>query len=239
MARALNGTAVTCWLFHNSAVYPYADSECFMNVGSAQFAATAAALDDLELVHATQNGDAAAFEKLVTRYDRKLFRIAQRVTNNREDSQDAVQETFLRVFQHLGKFREDSQFSTWLFRIAVNQAFMKLRKRKTREVSLGDDGDERGDKLPYDIADWAPDPEERCRMSELRDILDKAAKDLNPQLQRIFVLRDIEGLSIDQTAKLLKLTESAVKARLRRARLRLRELLREYFSGRLPLKRQR
>lgn len=201
-----------------------------MNVGSAQFATTAVALDDLELVHATQNGDVSAFERLVTRYDRKLFRIAQRVTNNREDSQDAVQETFLSVFQHLREFREDSQFSTWLIRIAVNQAFIKLRKRKTREVSLGDDGDGTGDMRPYDVADWAPDPEETCWTSELRHILDKSSKDLSPQLQRIFVLRDIEGLSIDQTAKLLKLTHSTVKTRLRRARLRLRELLRDYFS---------
>jgi RNA polymerase sigma-70 factor (ECF subfamily) len=211
-------------------VFLYPTQRMVMNAGSAQLATTAVALDDLELVHATQNGDASAFEKLVSRYDRKLFRIVQRLTNNREDSQDAVQETFLRVFQHLGEFREDSQFCTWLFRIAVNQAYMKLRKRKTREVSLGEDGDGSGDMLLHDIADWAPSPEEIYRLCELRDILDKTSRNLSPQLLRIFVLRDIEGLSIDQTARLVKVTHSAVKARLRRARLCLRELLRGYFS---------
>src|ERR1700728_460802 len=106
-------------------------------VDSAQFAVTAAASDDLDLVHASKNGDVAAFEELVKRYDRTLFRIAQSVTHNREDSQDAVQETFLKAYQHLGDFRGDSKFSTWLIRIAVNQSLMKLRKhRAVREESL-------------------------------------------------------------------------------------------------------
>src|SRR6266581_5543928 len=102
-----------------------------MTAGLAQFAGSTAAGDDLDLVHATQDGDVSAFEQLVGRYDRKLLRIAQHVTHNREDSQDAVQEAFLKAFQHLGDFREDSQFSTWLIRITVNQALMKLRKRRT------------------------------------------------------------------------------------------------------------
>src|SRR5438309_6851851 len=95
---------------------------------------------DLGLVQASKNGDVAAFEQLVGRYDRKLLRIAQHVTHNAEDSQDAVQEAFFKAFQHLGEFREDSQFSTWLIRITVNQALMKLRKRRTtKEVSLDED----------------------------------------------------------------------------------------------------
>jgi RNA polymerase sigma-70 factor (ECF subfamily) len=98
-----------------------------MTVDSAKFAVTAAASDDLDLVHASKNGDVAAFEQLVKRYDRKLLRIAQSVTHNREDSQDAVQEAFLKAYTHLATFREDSKFSTWLFRITVNQSLMKLR----------------------------------------------------------------------------------------------------------------
>src|ERR1700730_16301103 len=106
-----------------------------MNANSAQFAAS----NDLDLVHASKNGDVAAFEQLVKRYDRTLLRIAQSVTRNREDSQDAVQEAFLKAFQDLGQFREDSQFSTWLIRITVNQSLMKLRKQRTvREVSLNE-----------------------------------------------------------------------------------------------------
>ena len=116
-----------------------------MTADSAQFAVTEAASDDLDLVHATKNGDVAAFEQLVKRYDRKLLRIAQSVTHNREDSQDAVQEAFLKAYQNLAEFREDSKFSTWLFRITVNQSLMKLRKqRATREASLDDDFQARG-----------------------------------------------------------------------------------------------
>src|ERR1700691_3221693 len=93
--------------------------------------------NDLDLVHASKNGDVAAFEELVKRYDRKLFRIAQSVTHNVEDSQDAVQEALLKAFQHLGQFREESQFSTWLVRITVNESLRKVRKRRAiREVAL-------------------------------------------------------------------------------------------------------
>jgi RNA polymerase sigma-70 factor (ECF subfamily) len=100
----------------------------------------ASAHDDMALVHACKNGDAAAFEQLVKRYDVKLLRIAQHITHNREDAQDAVQEAFLKVFRKLTQFRENSQFSTWLYRITVNQSLMKLRKQRiTREVSIDDD----------------------------------------------------------------------------------------------------
>src|ERR1700740_438702 len=108
-----------------------------MTIDSAQLAVREVANDDLDLVHATQNGDVAAFEQLVKKYDRRLLRIAQSVTHNLEDSQDAGQEAFLKAYQHLAEFRGDSQFSTWLIRITVNQSLMKLRKHRTiREVSL-------------------------------------------------------------------------------------------------------
>ena len=145
-----------------------------MTSGSLQFAAKAGTSDDLDLVHATQNGDVSAFEELVDRYDRKLLRIAEHITRNREDSQDAVQETFLKAFQHIGDFREHSQFSTWLFRITVNQALMKLRKRRTiKEVSFDDDSHADGDIFPREVADWAPNPEELYGRSEFRNILVK------------------------------------------------------------------
>src|SRR6266700_8255164 len=173
-----------------------------MAADSAQLAVRPVASDDLDLVHATQNGDVSAFEQLVGRYDRKLLRIAQHVTHNREDSQDAVQEAFLKAFQHLGDFREDSQFSTWLIRITVNQALMKLRKlRSIREVSAHEDFHVDGNILPMEVADWAPNPEERYGTSELRDILIKALEELSPILRTVFVLRDIEGFSIDETAE--------------------------------------
>jgi RNA polymerase sigma-70 factor (ECF subfamily) len=211
-----------------------------MTADSAQFATTVAS-DDLDLVHASKNGNVAAFEQLVKRYDRKLFRIAQHVTHNREDSEDAVQEAFLKTFQHLGEFREDSKFSTWLIRITLNESLMKLRKqRRIREVFLNDDFQADGEILPIEVTDWAPDPEQRYRASELRDILIKALRELRPIFRVVFVLRDIEGLSTAQTAEVLNLSHAAVKARLCRGRLQLREWLNRYFrmdmeSGRTPL----
>jgi RNA polymerase sigma-70 factor, ECF subfamily len=202
-----------------------------MTANSAELAGTGVASDELDLVHATQNGDITAFEQLVGRYHRKLLRIAQNVTHNREDSQDAVQESFMKALQHLSEFREHSQFSTWLFRITVNQALMKLRKRRTTvDVSLDEAFRADEDLLPREVADGALNPEELCRTSELRDILIKALQELRPILRTVIVLRDVEGLSIDQTADVLDLSPSAVKTRLWRARLQLRELLSDYFS---------
>ena len=200
-----------------------------MNANSTQFAAS----NDLDLVHASKKGDVDAFEQLVKRYDQRLFRIAQSITHNREDSQDAVQEAFLKAYQNLGAFREDSQFSTWLFRITVNQSLMKLRKqRTTKEASLDEEFRAETDILPIEVTDWAPNPEQLYWASELRDILINCLKEISPILRIVFVLRDVEGLTIDQTAKVLNLSQAAVKARLWRARLQLREGLTKYFSKR-------
>src|ERR1700680_58693 len=176
-----------------------------MAADSAQFAARTVTSDDLDLVHAAKNGDVAAFEQLVKRYDRKLLRIAQSVTRNREDSQDAVQETFLKAYQNLAEFREHSQFSTWLIRITVNQSLMKLRKQRTiKEVSLDEDFQGDSEALPLDVPDAGPNPEQLCWAAELRDIFVKTLEELRPILRSVFILRDVEGLTIDQTAKVLR-----------------------------------
>jgi RNA polymerase sigma-70 factor (ECF subfamily) len=203
-----------------------------MTANSTQFAVWSGASDDLDLVHASKNGDIAAFEQLVNRYDRKLLRIAQRVTHNKEDAQDAVQEAFLKAFQNLSLFREEFQFSTWLIRITVNQSLMKLRKqrRSIREVSLDDDFQNDEAKLPLEVVNWAPNPEQLYWAAELREILINTLNELRPILRTIFVLRDIEGLSTTETAEALNLTDTAVKARLGRARLQLRERLNKYFN---------
>jgi RNA polymerase sigma-70 factor, ECF subfamily len=188
-------------------------------------------MNDLDLVHASKSGDVEAFEELVKRYDRKLLRIAQHVTNNREDAEDAVQEAFLKAFQYLEQFRENSQFSTWLIRIALNQSLMKLRKRRTtRELSFDKDFQSEEDHLSMDVTDWAPNPEELYRTAELREILRNTLQDLGAGLRVVFVLRDIEGLSLQETAEALDLSVSAVKARSWRARLNVRERLSAYFS---------
>jgi RNA polymerase sigma-70 factor (ECF subfamily) len=203
-----------------------------MIANSAQFAAS----NDLDLVHASKKGDVAAFEQLVKRYDRRLLRISQTVTRNREDSEDAVQEALLKAFQNLAEFREDSQFSTWLIRITVNQSLMKLRKQRAhKEVSLNENFEPEGGALPVDVPDRAPNPEQLCWASELRDILVRTVEELRPILRTVFVLRVVEGLSIEQTAEVLNLSQSAVKARLWRVRLHLRERLSRYFNERTTL----
>lgn len=209
-----------------------------MTVNAGQSGAAGEVSNDLELVHATKNGDLSAFEQLVERYDTRLLRIAQNVTHNREDAQDAVQESFLKAFQHLDGFREDSTFSTWLIRITVNQSLMKLRKQRSmREVSLDEGYQADENRLPREVADWAPSPEERYRSSELRGILITTLQELSPILRTVFVLRDMEELSIVQTAEILGLSQTAVKARLWRARLQLRERLANYFHMRIEVPR--
>jgi RNA polymerase sigma-70 factor (ECF subfamily) len=189
---------------------------------------------DSALVHACQDGDAAAFEELVKRYDVRLFSIAQHITHNREDAEDAVQDAFLKVFRNLSQFRGNSQFSTWLIRITVNESLMKLRKRRSiREVSMEDNFEIAEHVSPFAIADWAPNPEQQYGAIELRSILRNQLQELQPNLRVAFVLRDIEGLSTEEAAEVLQLTVDAVKARLWRARLKLRQLLTTYFGVRV------
>jgi len=189
--------------------------------------------DDLTLVHAIQCGHASAFEKLVRKYDHKLLRIAQSVTHNREEAEDAVQEAFLKVYERLDQFQEKARFSTWLIRIVVNEALMKLRKKRTaREDSLDGDIQSDGDILPTDGADWSPNPQEQYSAVEFRQILIKCLLRLQPTLRIVFVLRDMEELSINETCEALDLSAVAVKARLFRARLQLRQELSAYFKKR-------
>lgn len=186
--------------------------------------------DDLTLVHTSKDGDVSAFGELVKRYDRKLFRIARHVTQNSQDAEEVVQDAFLKAFQHLSRFREDSKFSTWLIRITLNQALMRLRQQRlAREVSLENPHSEENN-LPLDFADWAPNPEQLYRAAELKTMLRKALRKLSPGSRMVFVLRDIEGLSLEQTAEALGLSVGAVKARSWRARLQLRERLSKYFQ---------
>jgi RNA polymerase sigma-70 factor (ECF subfamily) len=189
--------------------------------------------DDLLLVHATRRGDASAFEKLVNKYDRKLLRIAQGVTHNREEAEDAVQEAFFKAYQKLDQFQEHAKFSTWLIRIVLNEAFLKLRKRRmAREESLEVDFQSDTDIRPMDVADWSPNPQELYSAAEFREILMKCLLGLQPALRIVFILRDIEELSIVETGAALGLSAVAVKARLFRARLQLREKLNGYFKTR-------
>jgi len=201
------------------------------SAGSTTSCAVAAALDDLSLVHACKEGDVDAFEQLVKRYDAKLLRIAQHITHNREDAEEAVQEAFFKSFRNLNSFQQKSKFSTWLFRITVNESLMKLRRqRRAKEVSIDAGAYAQEPIMADEIADWAPNPEQLYGRFELRNILRKQLQELPPSLRVTFILRDIEGLSTEETAEVLNVTVDAVKARLWRARLDLRERLSKYFS---------
>jgi len=200
----------------------------------AQSATRYTADEDLILVEASRSGDIAAFEELVRRYDRKLLRIAQQVTRSLEDAQDVVQEAFLKAYQKLNQFQQKSKFSTWLIRIALNEALMKLRKRRYTEEVYRPYEYQDSENLPLDVVDWSPDPEQLYSRAELQNILSQALEELAPILRIVFVLRDVEGLSIKETTAILDLQPSAVKARLLRARLQLREKLSKYFRQPMP-----
>src|ERR1700688_3290613 len=187
--------------------------------------------DELELVARARTGDTASFSILLRRYEGKIFRLAMNITQNREDAEDVLQEAFLKAYEHLDQFLGNSRFYTWIVRIAVNQALMKLRKRKTdRTVSLDEQIDTGEDTVVREIAAWDPDPEERFSREELHAILSEAIDGLAPIYRTVFTLRDVDGLSTEETAEALELTVPAVKSRLLRAHLQLRDKLTRFFK---------
>ena len=186
--------------------------------------------NDVALVHAAKQGDMAAFDELVHRHTPMIFRVVMHITNSREDAEDIVQEAFLKAFQHMQHFEERSRFSTWLTRIAVNAALMKIRSlRRVTAISLDQEADE-GGTLADKVADWKPNPEQLYGTTELREILRQALASLPHAYRVVFFLRDVEGLSIEDTAEMLGLSVSNVKARLFRARIKLRVYLSQYFE---------
>jgi len=188
-------------------------------------------LNDMELVQQVKQGQVEQFNELVNRHARKVFRLTQHITGNREDAEDALQEAFLKAYSRLPQFQGDSQFYTWLVRIAVNESLMKLRKRKSGgfSVSLDEPIEMEDDFLPREIAAWDENPEQKYARQELQEILDRAVSSLPPIFRTVLVLRDLEQLSTEEAAEALNLSVPAVKSRLLRARLQLREKLSPYF----------
>ncbi|HVW09786.1 MAG TPA: sigma-70 family RNA polymerase sigma factor [Bryobacteraceae bacterium] len=186
--------------------------------------------DELDLVARAKSGDSAAFSALINRYEGKIFRLAMNITQNREDAEDVLQEAFFKAFEHIDQFQGNSKFYTWIVRIAVNQALMKLRKRKSdRTVSLDEQIDTGEDMVVREVAAWDPDPEERFSREEMSQILSEAIDGLTPIYRTVFTLRDVDGLSTEETAEALDLSVPAVKSRLLRARLQLRDKLNRFF----------
>lgn len=190
-----------------------------------------APMDDVALVARARAGDARAFSDLVSRYDRKIYRLARHITNSDEDAEDVLQEAFLKAYEHLDGFQGNAKFYTWLVRIAVNESLMKLRKRKSdRTVSLDEPADNGDEPIVREIAVWDGNPEQQYSSEELRSILDKAIASLKPTFRTVFLLRDVEDLSTEETAAALDISVPAVKSRLLRARLELRERLTRIFK---------
>ena len=177
---------------------------------------------DGALVAATKCGDTHAFEKLMFRYERKVLALAQRITNNREDAEDVTQESFHKAFLHLDDFQERSRFSTWLTRIAMNEAFMLLRRRRGVLEVLLESSDDGVRPAAEAFVDQSPNPEESCWRRERTQLLTKAINQLGPKIRSTILLRDIEERSVEETAQILGSSISAVKARVFQGRRKLR-----------------
>ncbi len=188
--------------------------------------------EDAALVELSRRGDRAAFNELVNRNAQKVFRMARHMTRNDQDAEDVLQEAFLKAFSRLDQFQGDAKFSTWLTRIAVNESLMRLRKgRNNKTVSLDEELEIGDGAVQREVADEGEDPEETYGRTEIREILEAAIDSLAEGYRTVFVLRDVEGFSTEETAEMLDLSISAVKSRLLRARLQLRDKLRRRLNS--------
>jgi RNA polymerase sigma-70 factor, ECF subfamily len=182
-------------------------------------------------IEALRSGDRDEFARLVDAYSGPVYRLGLRMLGREQDAEDVLQNTFIKILQHIKGFEERSSLSTWIYRIAANEALMMLRKMRP-EVNLDDQGANDDENfMPVQFVDWGALPEETLESREAKDYLETAIKDLPEPLRVVFILRDIEGLSIKETSEALNLTETNVKTRLLRARLNLREKLSVYFAG--------
>ena len=177
---------------------------------------------DATLVTAIKRGDTLAFEKLVVRYKPRIFAVAKRITKNREDAEDVVQESFHKAFRHLNNFQEKSRFSTWMTRIAMNEAFMLLRRRRGIPEIMPEGPDDGVESFSAKFVDQRPSPEESCCLRERKEILTEAINRLGPEMRKTVLLRDIEERSTEETAQILGASIGVVKSRLLRGRRKLR-----------------
>lgn len=185
---------------------------------------------------ALKTGDRAEFARLVEATSNHIFRLALKILRDPQDAEDVLQETYIKALRALPEFEGRSSLSTWLYRIAVNEALMLLRKRKITLVPVEEDPDEDEAVGSLVLTDWDALPEDKLLSAEARQELDTAVMNLPDNLRVVFTLRDMEGMSIRETAELLSLSETAVKTRLLRARMRLRNQLSKYFGERMTEK---
>lgn len=188
------------------------------------------AADNISLT-ALRDGDRAEFAHLVERYSTQVYALALRMLGDPQDAEDVLQETFLKAFRAIRNFEGRSSLSTWLYRIAINESLMRLRKAKKEPLSIDShDEDEEDDHESLQIVDWSGLPEDKLLSAESRKMMDKAVQTLSPALRAVFLLRDVQELSIRETGEALDLNEAVVKTRLSRARFYLRNELSKYYK---------
>jgi RNA polymerase sigma-70 factor, ECF subfamily len=188
---------------------------------------------DPDLVTAARHGDTRAFDELVRRYRDKVYRLSFKILRNEDDAAEALQDAFLSAYRGLANFKAESTFSTWLYRITTNASLMKYRKRRDNMVSLEQSQNPGESSEAMQIPDWSTQPLDELLDSETRQVMDEGKALLDEDLRTVFILRDEEGLSNAEVAEILDLSVAAVKSRLHRARLRLRDRLSRYFADRL------
>jgi len=187
------------------------------------------------LIDRIQRGERELFYELIRPYEKRVFVIALTILRNEADAEDAAQEAFLKAFRHLAQFRSESRFSTWLIQVAINEARLRHRKSHIEIMRpIEDPENEAGTYAPRDFADWREIPSEALERKEIRDMLVAALGSLAQKYREVFVLRDVEHLSIEDTARALRISAGAVKTRLLRARLMLRDLLSPGIEGVWP-----
>jgi len=193
-------------------------------------------LEDTQLVRLAQGGDTRAFDELVRRYRDKVYRLSFKILRHEEDAAEALQDAFLSAYRGLKNFKSESTFSTWLYRIATNASLMKYRKRRDNHVSLEQSQSRNDDAETLEVPDWSTQPVDELLNAETRQVMEESVARLPEELQTAFLLRDIQEQSNAQVAEALDLTVAAVKSRLHRARLLLRDRLNRYFADRMTKK---
>jgi RNA polymerase sigma-70 factor (ECF subfamily) len=189
--------------------------------------------EEIALIDRVCSGEKHLFYELIQPYERSVYIAAHSVLQNEADAEEVAQEAFLKAFGNLASFRKESKFSTWLIQISINEARMKRRKdRKPLYESIDEpQTDNEGDYFPRDFADWREIPSETLQRSELRQALQKALAALDTKYREVFIMRDVQHLSITETAQALGITDASVKTRLLRARLQMRDALAPGFDG--------
>jgi RNA polymerase sigma-70 factor, ECF subfamily len=190
--------------------------------------------DDLPLLDRVLAGGARAFEELVQRHKQRIYRVAMAITANHEDAEEAMQQTFLKVYRHLAGFERASKFTTWLTRIAMNEALQKIRRQ--RKMESIDDLTAKEGIMPKQLQDWHDNPEKAYSKEQMREIVESAIQALPTTYREAFVMRDVEGLTTDEAAEVLQISVPALKTRLLRARLMMREALAKHYQRPATLK---